>query len=301
MSPVAIEARGLEKSFRIPIHRVDSFKERAVHPFTRAQYRELHALSGVSFDVQRGEFFGVVGKNGSGKSTLLKLLASIYRADAGTIRMAGRVAPFIEHGVGFNPDLSARENVVLNGVMMGLSRQEAQGRLDAVLDFAELREFVDMKLKNYSSGMLVRLAFSLMIQSDADVLMLDEVLAVGAAGFQQKCTDVFHEIRDSPRTVILVTHDMGAVQQYCDRAMLLDHGEAVHIGDPEDAGRGYLRLNFDRPSEGVNGAEAGVVPDMHARLVDAWLENARGERVTNVESGDRIRLTAVIEARTELA
>src|SRR5512132_320915 len=188
MARVAIEARGLEKSFRIPVHRVDSFKERAVHPFTRAQYRGLRALSDVSFDVQQGEFFGVVGMNGSGKSTLLKLLASIYRADAGTVRMAGRVAPFIELGVGFNPDLSARENVVLNGVMMGLSRREAERRLDDVLDCAELRDFVDLKLKNYSSGMLVRLAFSVMIQSDADVLLIDEVLAVGDAAFQQKCT-----------------------------------------------------------------------------------------------------------------
>jgi ABC-2 type transport system ATP-binding protein len=301
MARLAIEARGLSKSFRVPIHRVDSFKERAVHPFRRAQYRELRALSGVSFDVHRGEFFGVVGKNGSGKSTLLKLLASIYRADAGAIRMAGRVAPFIELGVGFNLDLSARENVVLNGVMMGLSRREAQRRLDAVLDFGELGEFVDLKLKNYSSGMLVRLAFSMMIQSDADVLLIDEVLAVGDAAFQQKCTDVFHELRDSPRTMVLVTHDMGAVQQYCDRAMLLDHGEVVHIGDPEDAGRGYLRLNFDRPSERGDGGDAVIVPDMHARLVDAWLENATGDPVTNVESGDRIRLTAVVEARTELA
>jgi ABC-2 type transport system ATP-binding protein len=301
MAPVAIEARGLAKSFRIPVHRVDSFKERAVHPFTRAQYRELRALSEVSFDVHQGEFFGVVGMNGSGKSTQLKLLASIYRADAGTIRMAGRVAPFIELGVGFNPDLSARENVVLNGVMMGLSRHEAQRRLDDVLDFAELRDFVDLKLKNYSSGMLVRLAFSLMIQSDADVLLIDEVLAVGDAAFQQKCTDVFHEIGDSPRTVILVTHDMGAVQEYCDRAMLLDHGEVVHIGDPEDAGRGYLRLNFDRPGADGEAAEPRGVPDVHARLIDAWLESAAGERVTNVEAGDQIRLTALIEARTELA
>src|SRR5215213_397623 len=148
MSPVAVEARGLEKSFRIPIHRVDSFKELAVHPFTLAQYRELHALSGVSFDVQRVEFFGVVGKNGSGKSTLLKLLASIYRADAGTIRMAGRVAPFIELGVGFNADLSARENVILNAVMMGLSPRQARARMDAVFEFAELEEFRELKLKN---------------------------------------------------------------------------------------------------------------------------------------------------------
>ena len=181
----------------------------------------LRALRDVSFDVHRGEFFGIVGRNGSGKSTLLKILASIYRADAGSIRMAGRVAPFIELGVGFNHELTARENVTLGGVMAGLSRREARRRLDAVLEFAELEEFVDLKLKNYSSGMLVRLAFSLMIQSDADVLLIDEVLAVGDAAFQQKCRDVFAEMRRGERTVVLVTHDMTAVQQ------LLPPGDAA--------------------------------------------------------------------------
>jgi ABC-type glutathione transport system ATPase component len=156
--PVVIEATGIEKTFRIPTHRIDSFKERAVHPFSRAEYRELEALKGISFEIHKGEFFGIVGRNGSGKSTLLKILASIYRADAGKIRMAGRLAPFIELGVGFDPELTARENVTLNGVMMGLPRGEAEQRLDAVLEFAELEEFVDLKLKNYSSGMMVRLA-----------------------------------------------------------------------------------------------------------------------------------------------
>src|SRR5215213_499070 len=172
-APVVIEARGVEKTFRIPTHRIDSFKERMVHPFARPTYRELRALRGTSFDVRRGEFFGIVGRNGTGKSTLLKIRASIYRADAGTIRMAGRVAPFIELGVGFNMDLTARENIVLNGVMVGLSREEAEGRIDSVIEFAELQEFAELKLKNYSSGMLVRLAFSVMIQSDADVLLID--------------------------------------------------------------------------------------------------------------------------------
>src|SRR3990170_2299089 len=166
-APVVIEARGIEKTFRIPSHRIDSFKERAVHPFARMKYRELRALRDISFDVRRGEFFGILGRNGSGKSTLLKILASIYRADAGTIRMAGLPAPFIELGVGFKPEFTARENIVLNGVMMGLSRREARRSVDAVLDFAELREFSEMKLKNYSSGMTVRLAFSVMIQADA--------------------------------------------------------------------------------------------------------------------------------------
>ena len=231
-APTVIEARDVEKSFRIPVHRIDSFKERIVHPFSQAEYRTLEALRKVSFDVHRGEFFGIVGRNGSGKSTLLKILASIYRADAGSVRMAGRPAPFIELGVGFNHELSARENVILNGVMMGLSQREARRRLDAVLDFAELEEFGDLKIKNYSSGMLVRLAFSVMIQAEADILLIDEVLAVGDAAFRQKCRDVFREMRHGARTVVLVTHDMTAVQSYCHRAMLIDDGEVRHLGDP---------------------------------------------------------------------
>src|SRR5437764_14839686 len=157
--PVVIEVRNVNKAFRLPSHRVDTLKERATHPFARRDYRELNALRDISFDVHDGEFFGIVGRNGSGKSTLLKILSSIYRADGGRIRMAGRLAPFIELGVGFNPELTSRENVVLNGVLMGLSLREARRRLDAVLDFAELRDFMDLKLKNYSSGMMVRLAF----------------------------------------------------------------------------------------------------------------------------------------------
>jgi ABC-type polysaccharide/polyol phosphate transport system ATPase subunit len=295
--PVVIEARGIEKTFRIPSHRIDSLKERAVHPFTSTQYRELHALRQVSFDVHEGEFFGILGRNGSGKSTLLKVLASIYRADAGRIRMAGIPAPFIELGVGFNPDLTARENVVLNGVMMGLSQREARRRLEAVLEFAELQEFVDLKLKNYSSGMMVRLAFSVMIQADSDILLIDEVLAVGDAAFQQKCRDTFREMRDAGRTIVLVTHDMGAVQSFCHRAMLLHDGELAYIGEAEQAAREYMRLNF-----GGIGGQPGQPKqgDVHARLVDAWLENGAGERVTNVELGESIRFGAVVEARREL-
>ena len=300
--PVVIEARGVEKVFKIPTHRIDSFKERAVHPFARQAYRELRALRNVSFDVHQGEFFGIVGRNGSGKSTLLKILASIYRADGGSIRMAGRVAPFIELGVGFNPDLTARENVVLNGVMMGLSQREARRRLDAVLDFAELRDFTDLKLKNYSSGMLVRLAFSVMIQAEADVLLIDEVLAVGDAAFQQKCRDVFHDMRAGGRTVVLVTHDLDTVQTYCHRAMLINDGEITYIGDPEEAGRRYLKASFGA-SEIVapDQRRAALVPDLHSKVVEAWLEDSRGDRVTSIEAGEPIRLRAVIEARRDLA
>jgi ABC-type polysaccharide/polyol phosphate transport system ATPase subunit len=291
-APVVIEARALHKSFRLPTHKIDSLKERFT-TFTKGEYRELRALRDVSFDIHRGEFFGIVGRNGSGKSTLLKILASIYAADAGRVRMAGRLAPFIELGVGFNPDLTARENVELNGVMMGLDRTEARKRLGSVLEFAELEEFVDMKLKNYSSGMLVRLAFSVMIQSDAEILLIDEVLAVGDASFQQKCADVFHEMRDSERTVILVTHDMGAVEHYCHRAMLLHDGGVRASGDPEEVAREYLRLNFEQAptAAGESGGTADVV------IVAAELQNADGERATTVEAGKPLRLSVVLEAR----
>ena len=297
--PLAIQAEGLKKAFRIPIQRVDSLKERVVHPFAAREYRELRALDDVSFDVRRGEFFGIVGRNGSGKSTLLKILASIYRADAGTIRMAGRLAPFIELGVGFNVELTARENVVLNGVMMGLTPRETRGRLDAVLEFAELGEFIDLKLKNYSSGMLVRLAFSVMMQADADVLLIDEVLAVGDAAFQQKCADAFHQMKDKGKTIVLVTHEMATVEAYCHRAMLIDGGKIQHIGDPAETGREYLKLNFEKgvdTESGIAGSEAEG-----ARLLDCWIESGDGERLTTLEHGEPIRLRVELETLREVS
>jgi ABC-type polysaccharide/polyol phosphate transport system ATPase subunit len=291
-APLAIEARGLSKAFRIPTHRVDSFKERLVRPFASRDYRVLQALDDVSFEIRQGEFFGIVGRNGSGKSTLLKLLASIYRADAGTIRMAGRLAPFIELGVGFNLELTARENVLLNGVMMGLTPQQTRDRFDAVIEFAELEEFAELKLKNYSSGMLVRLAFSTMLEADADVLLIDEVLAVGDAAFQQKCADAFHELKARGKTIVLVTHAMPSVEEYCDRAMLVEDGNIVHIGDPAEIGREYLKLNFEQD---LGTGAALLSSEEEVRLVDAWLEDGGGEHVTALEEGDEIHLRATLE------
>jgi ABC-type polysaccharide/polyol phosphate transport system ATPase subunit len=291
--PLAIQVEDLHKSFRIPIQRVDSLKERVVRPFSSRDYRELHALSGVSFEIHQGEFFGIVGRNGSGKSTLLKLLASIYRADAGRIRMAGRMAPFIELGVGFNHELTARENVVLNGVMMGLTPKEMRRRLDAIIEFAELEEFADLKLKNYSSGMLVRLAFSVMLEADADVMLIDEVLAVGDAAFQQKCADAFHEMKAKGKTIVLVTHEMATVEEYCHRAMLIDSGRIRQLGDPAETGREYLKLNFEK---GVGG-EGGEAYEGGARVLDCWIAGADGERTTTVEHGAPIRLQAELEVQ----
>lgn len=268
-----------------------------VHPFAPRDYRELRALDGISFEIHQGEFFGIVGRNGSGKSTLLKLLASIYRADSGRIRLAGRLAPFIELGVGFNQDLTARENVVLNGVMMGLTPREMRDRLDAIIEFAELGEFVDLKLKNYSSGMLVRLAFSTMLEADADVLLIDEVLAVGDAAFQQKCADAFHAMKDEGRTIILVTHEMASVESYCHRAMLLADGKIEHIGDPAEVGRRYMQLNFEQGADETRPGgddESGSV-----RMLGAWIENEAGERVSSVEHAETIRMRFELEAKED--
>jgi len=284
----AVVVEGVSKAFELPHERVHTLKERALHPFRRTTSETLRALQDVSFVVQEGEFFGIVGRNGSGKSTLLKCLAGIYATDAGTIRIAGRLSTFIELGVGFNMDLPARDNVTINATMLGLSPREARRRFDQVVDFAELHEFTDLKLKNYSSGMLVRLAFSVMIQVDADVLLIDEVLAVGDAAFQQKCFDEFARIREAGKTVLLVTHDMGAVQRFCDRALLLERGREVELGEPERVGNRYLELNFTEAArhEGPR-EEPDRFGDGTAEIVEAWFEDGDGAATDSLATGHR--------------
>jgi ABC-2 type transport system ATP-binding protein len=254
--PVAVDR--VNKRFQIPREQVSTLKERALHPFRKSHTDTLQALRGISFVVQQGEFFGIVGRNGSGKSTLLKCLAGIYGVDSGSIYVNGRMSTFIELGVGFNPDLPARDNALLNATMLGLSPREARRRFDSVIDFAELDEFVDLKIKNYSSGMLVRLAFSVMIHVDAEILLIDEVLAVGDAAFQQKCFDEFERIHSSGATVLFVTHDMSAVQRFCNRALLLEHGRPVELGDPEHVGNRYLELNFSEQAREVEKVAAAA-------------------------------------------
>src|SRR5829696_4407495 len=215
----AIVVDGVQKCFRVPRERYHTLKERVIHGFRRTHWDTLEGLRDVSFEVAPGEFFGVVGRNGSGKSTLLKCMAGIYRIDSGMIDVSGRVSTFIELGVGFNPDLAAEDNIVLNAILMGLEPHDARTRVDSVIRFAGLEEFRDLKLKNYSSGMYVRLAFAVMIQVDADVFLIDEVLAVGDAAFQQKCYAEFDRLRAEGRTIIFVTHDMRAVNRFCDRVL----------------------------------------------------------------------------------
>src|SRR5689334_12196305 len=283
----AVVVDGVSKTFRIPREQVHTLKERALHPFRSAGHDELRALRDVSFAVEGGEFFGIVGRNGSGKSTLLKCLAGIYRTDRGRIYVQGRMSTFIELGVGFNMDLAAYDNVMLNATMLGLSPRETRARYDRIIDFAELRDFADLKLKNYSSGMLVRLAFAVMIQVDADILLIDEVLAVGDAAFQQKCFDEFARIRESGRTVVLVTHDMGAVNRFCDRALLLERGRVAAVGDPETVGNRYFELNFSEAARADAGLDRSTerMGDGHAEIVECWFEDGAGEPVTGVPSG----------------
>jgi ABC-type polysaccharide/polyol phosphate transport system ATPase subunit len=290
-APVSIRVEGLHKTFRIPEHRVHTLKERALHPLRRDRFDAFEVLRGISFEVFQGEFFGIVGRNGSGKSTLLKCLAGIYRADGGTIDVAGRLSPFIELGVGFNPDLTARDNVLINAVMMGLTPRQARDRLDEIISFAELERFVDQKLKNYSSGMQVRLAFSVMVQSDPDVLLIDEVLAVGDAAFQQKCIDVFYRLRHEGKTIVLVTHEMGMVERFCHRALKISGGDITHIGDPAEIGRAYMTENFS--SYAAEAGERSDVPEV--RIVNAWVTDSTGERVDAIPYGEWFGLHVLLE------
>jgi ABC-type polysaccharide/polyol phosphate transport system ATPase subunit len=270
-----------------------------LHPRRRRGHNTFKALQDISFAVKEGEFFGIAGRNGSGKSTLLKCLAGIYQVD-GEIWRRGRLSTFIELGVGFNPDLAAKDNVIMNGIMMGLTPREAKRRYDSVIDFAELHEFQDLKLKNYSSGMHVRLAFSVAIQVDADMLLIDEVLAVGDAAFQQKCYDVFNNMRDAGRTIVFVTHDMGSMQRFCHRAMLIERGEMVYIGDPAEVGDRYLELNFGRDPDAAAKAAGERSGDGEARVDEVWIEDAAGERRTAVQQGQRVTLHARVSFNVDV-
>jgi ABC-2 type transport system ATP-binding protein len=245
MDDSAIQVKNVSKNFALPHEKAKSIKEVFVSPFKTAMHKNVsvqHALKNVSFDIKKGEFFGIVGRNGSGKSTLLKMIAGIYQPSKGTVRVNGKLVPFIELGVGFNPELTGRENVYLNGALLGFSKKEIEAMYDDIVGFSELGKFMDQKLKNYSSGMQVRLAFSVATRAKADVLLVDEVLAVGDADFQRKCFDYFRKLKKENITVIFVTHNMDAVREYCDRALLIDKSEVVFEGSAQAVASRYSKL-----------------------------------------------------------
>lgn len=271
--PIVI-AEGITKSFSIPLEGSAGIKQRLINVFKGLKgWRDFTPLRDISFEVNKGEFFGIVGKNGSGKSTLLKILAGIYTPTAGQVHIGGSLVPFIELGVGFNPELTGRENVYLNGALLGFSRKEIDKLYTKIVDFAELADFMDERLKNYSSGMQVRLAFSIAIQAKGDVLLLDEVLAVGDAAFQQKCFDYFEKLKRDNRTIIIVTHDMGAVKRFCDRAMLISNGKIELVGTPGEVADLYTEENIERAAAAeASDAADSAYPDV---VLNATLNQRR--------------------------
>ena len=239
----AIAVKGLKKSFNLPTEQSFGLKQAIFNRLRGIKgYKELKVLRGLDFEIKKGEFVGIIGRNGSGKSTLLKILAGIYYPQAGEIVVNGTLVPFIELGVGFNPELTGRENVYMNGALLGFSNEEMDKMYDDIWKFAELEQFQDQKLKNYSSGMQVRLAFSIAIRAQGNILLLDEVLAVGDAAFQQKCNDYFESLKEKKQTVILVTHSMDSVRRFCSRAILLENGEIVEDGDPKKVASAYNKM-----------------------------------------------------------
>ena len=241
---VAIKVENLTKTFKIPLEASNGIKQKLINVLKGVKgYREFTPLNDISFEINKGDFFGIVGRNGSGKSTLLKTMAGIYVPKSGGVTVNGSLVPFIELGVGFNPELTGRENVFLNGALLGFSHDEMEDMYQEIVDFAEIEEFMDEKLKNYSSGMQVRLAFSIAIQAKGDILLLDEVLAVGDEAFQRKCFNYFAELKREKKTVVLVTHDMGAVQKYCNKAMIIEKGKIIFHGDVSRVTSIYFDLN----------------------------------------------------------
>ena len=307
MTP-AISVSNISKRFRIPLDRSTTLKYRLTHPRSSGRFYSLFALNDVSFDVQAGEFVGIIGSNGCGKSTLLKVIAGIYPPSSGKLAIDGRVSPFLELGVGFNPELTARENVFVNGAILGLTRRELRERFDAIIEFADLDEFVDQKLKNFSSGMQVRLAFSVAIQANAQILLMDEVLAVGDARFQEKCFEVFWRYKREGRTVVLVTHDLGSVESYCDRAILLDHGHLLADGNSTEVTGRYRRMveeSFSGPSQTPAGGEgfatsverygSGEVVITKVRILDV-----DGKPVQAVRSGSAMAMQIEFQTNADV-
>lgn len=257
---IAIRVSGLNKAFVLPQSKTTSLKQAAINIVRKNDKTTQQVLNDINFVVNKGDFLGIVGRNGSGKSTLLKLLARIYTPDSGEIEVIGSLVPFIELGVGFNPELSGRDNVYLNGALLGFTRKQMDEMYEEVVDFAELGPFMDQKLKNYSSGMQVRLAFSIAIRAKADILILDEVLAVGDEAFQRKCNDYFDKIKkDKDQTVILVTHSMEAVKKYCNRAILIKDGAVIAQGAPQEIANEYTLENVNNSHS--DEVDRGAQPD----------------------------------------
>lgn len=289
---VAVSVNDIHKEFILPHSKNTTFKQTVVNIVKQNNKITQKVLDGVSFEVNKGDFFGIVGRNGSGKSTLLKLIAGVYAPTSGEVRLDGGLTPFIELGVGFNPELSGRDNVFLNGALLGYDRKQMAEMYDEIVEFAELSSFMDQKLKNYSSGMQVRLAFSIAIKAKNDILIFDEVLAVGDEAFQRKCLDVFEQYKAEGQTVILVTHDMDTVRQYCNRAILIKDGKLLLDGDPQKIAREYSKLNqavIDKDAEKKSDEVVEAI-EKKVSVKTKLLSVETHQRVASVRPHDKIIL-----------
>lgn len=297
---VAVHIRDIHKEFVLPQSKHTSMKQAAVNIIRKNNKVTQKVLDGVSFDINRGDFFGIVGRNGSGKSTLLKLIAGVYYPTKGSIQVNGGITPFIELGVGFNSELSGRDNVHLNGALLGFNRSEMDDMYDEIVDFAELGPFMDQKLKNYSSGMQVRLAFSIAIKAKSDVLIFDEVLAVGDEAFQQKCLDVFESYKASGQTVVLVTHDMNTVRKFCNRAVLLKGGKVIEDGSPQEVATKYSELNHMSTESEMRVKNANNSTSQDSKALSVHIERPGKGPAETFQLGDTIRIRLKLkEGRAE--
>lgn len=294
----AIEIENLKKSFRIYADRGQSLKEKLLSA-DRRRYQERTVLDGISMKVEPGEAIGLVGKNGCGKSTLLKLMSRILYPDSGSVRLSGRVSSLIELGAGFHPDMTGRENIFTNASIFGLTHQEIEARLDEIIEFSEMQDFIDTPVRTYSSGMYMRLAFSVAIHVGADILLIDEILAVGDAAFQAKCFERLMEIKASGTTIVIVSHSMAQLERICDRTIWIENGKIRMEGAPNEVHPLYLEDMGKRRQLSASAApkpEREGPSESPAKWKDICLLNEQGERIDKFRTGDTVTLQMTYEA-----
>ncbi len=306
MKPV-VEVTHLNKRFRLPLDKSTTLKYRVTHWRSTSRYRDLNALRDISFEIPEGQFLGVAGPNGCGKSTLLKILCGIYKASSGSAVVNGEFSAFLELGVGFNPELTARENIFLGGAVLGLTRAQLRNKIDEVLAFAELEDFAEQKLKNFSSGMQVRLAFTVAILARTDLLIMDEVLAVGDASFQEKCFDVFNTYKREGKTIMLVSHDLGALEEYCDRVLLLNQGEVIADGPAAEVTSAYHRMIVEHSMSTAHTRAAATLSNDPAaadvkaiEIMSVGLLDGDAQPSRRFETGESMTLTIELVARQDV-
>jgi ABC-2 type transport system ATP-binding protein len=295
---IAISIENLHKEFILPQSKNSTLKQAAVNIVKRNKKVTQKVLDGVSFNVNEGDFLGIIGRNGSGKSTLLKLIAGVYEPTSGNIYTYGGITPFIELGVGFNPELSGHDNVYLNGALLGFDRKQMDAMYDEIVSFAELGPFMDQKLKNYSSGMQVRLAFSIAIKAENDILIFDEVLAVGDSNFQEKCIRQFTKLKLSGKTIILVSHSMTMIEKFCSRVLLINAGKLVYDGNASDAIDRYEALNMEMPALVAEAEKIIDDRDVAVKYIDILDINNKASDI--IESGKDFSIRFGVNSKKDI-